>query len=146
MFATLPEEVREKKKKENDEAMNRVILMVVLTALVNFICKISLSFISINDLRILIVNKYGNLPISMHWQREAFSYSSRLFCHMNDICGMFTNYGQFLYFVSLSVNIFFFYAFDLKFKLAFRNLMFKKETKTSNQPTSSTSRTEIIKA
>ena len=133
IHANLPEEIREKKKKENEEAMNRVILMVVLNALVSFLCKMPLSFISLNDLRLLIVNKFEDLPISMKWKRESFDYSSSLFCHMNDICEIFTNYGQFLYFVSLSVNIFFFYAFDLKFKLAFRKLMFKNEAKTTNQ-------------
>lgn len=133
IHANLPEEIREKKKKENEEAMNRVILMVVLNALVSFICKMPLSFISLNDLRLLIVNKFEDLPISMDWKREAFNYTSSLFCYLNDICEMYINYGQFLYFVSLSVNIFFFYAFDLKFKLAFRNLMFKSEAKTTNQ-------------
>ena len=135
MLSHLPEEVQEKKRKENEDAMNRVILMVVLNALVNFICKIPLSFISINDLKLLIANKLENLPIGMDWKRETFSYSIGTFCDMNDICMMFANYAQFLYFFSLSVNIFFFYSFDLKFKLAFRQLMSKREVK-SNQKSS----------
>ena len=127
LLANSSEEVREKKRKENKETMNRVILMVVLNTLVNFVCKIPLSLISINDLRLLISSKLNDLSISAAWKRETFSYSVSLLCHMNDMCLLVLEYAHFFYFLSLSVSFFFFYAFDLKFRSAYRQLISKQK-------------------
>lgn len=127
LLANSSEEVKEKKRKENKETMNRVILMVVLNTLVNFVCKIPLSLISINDLRLLISSNLKDLTISAAWKKENFSYSVSLLCHMNDMCLLVLEYAHFFYFVSLSVSFFFFYAFDLKFRLAYRQLLSSKQ-------------------
>ena len=114
-----------KKMKENQETIRNVLKMVILTALVSLICKIPISITSLNDLRIMINTPFEQLYNDFRSGRELFKfpYDMRTICYFDEICLIFESFGNFLFLISLGINIFFYYKFDKKFYLSF-NIVF----------------------
>ena len=110
-----------KKLKENRKSIRKVLKMVIFYSFVSLVCKIPISITSLNDLRLLIINPFNNLEINYNRGRELFKfpYSMNSICYLDEICLIFESFGNFLYFISLGVNIFFFCCFDKKFRLSF---------------------------
>jgi hypothetical protein len=111
-----------KKLKENQETIRKVLTMVILSAFVSLISKIPISITSLNDLRLLINNPLDHLEIhSVRLGREFFKfpYSMKTICYYDETCLIFESFGNFLFLISLGINIFFFKRFDKKFSLSF---------------------------
>ena len=135
--------LREKKQNESDEAMRKVTLMVILNALVNFAFKIPISITSLNDLRLLISTQFDQLGIAGLEGRDLFKfpYTMKDICYLDEICWIFNNFGNFLFIVSLTINIFFYLKFDKKFNIAFYlvfSFLGKKKKATQKAETSTT--------
>ena len=109
-----------KKIKENKEAIRKVLTMVILSALVSFICKIPISITSLNDLRLLINTPFYDLDFDSGRELFKFPYTMETICYFDEICLVFESFGNFLFFISLGINLFFFYKFDKKFFLSFK--------------------------
>ena len=123
------EAAREKVKKENDESFRRVIFMVVLSSLVNFLLKLPIVITSLNDLRYLITTS-GWLQFDYFDDYNfEFSYSFSYFCYTDKICMIFFQFGNFLFLISLSVNFFFLKRFDKNFYSAYELFKAKKSKK-----------------
>ena len=122
-----------KKLKENQETIRKVLTMVILSALVNLILKIPISITSLNDLRLMINTPFHQLFSGFMSVRELFKfpYDMRTICYFDEICLIFESFGNFLFLISLAINIFFYYKFDKKFHLSFNtafgvNVLVKK--------------------
>ena len=115
------EKLKEKKLNESDEAMRKLTLMVILNAFVNFAFKVPISITSLNDLRLLITTQFDRLRVQGEDGRELFKfpYTMKNICYLDEICSIFNNFGNFLFIISLSINLFFYLKFDKKFNLAF---------------------------
>jgi hypothetical protein len=125
---------REKKKKENEEIKRRVLTMVILCAFVNLIGKVPISIVSLNDVRLLINLNFEFFGADDNWAHEHFTafYSMKSICYLSDGCLLFQDFGNFLYCISISLNLFFFYRFDIKFKNAYQLVFFSKSKKDDN--------------
>jgi len=132
----LNESVKEKRKKDNEKVVRRLITMIILNALVNFPCKIPSAVISINDLRILISYSLENFQ-SMAWGAFSdyfvFPYTMKYLCMFEKICRIFQSFGNFLFLSSLSVNFFFYFNFDSKFKSAYEKFYGKLSKNKTNK-------------
>ena len=117
------QKLREKKQRENDEAMRKVTVMVVSNALVNLAFKMPNSITSLNDLRLLISTPFDQLGLGLSTAsaRELFKfpYTMENICYLDEICSIFNNFGNFLFIISLSINILFYLKFDKKFNFGF---------------------------
>ena len=115
------QKLREKKQNESDEAMRKITMMVIFNTLVNFVLKIPISMTSLNDLRLLITIPYKSLKNNVQFGRQLFKfpYTMEDICYLDEICWIFNNFGNFLFIISLTINIFFYLKFDKKFNLAF---------------------------
>ena len=120
------QEVTNKKQKESSDLINRVRSMIIFNALVNFLCKIPVSVVSINDLRLLMSKSMLGLKISVLSGREHFKflYDFNSLCEGDEACLIFMDFCHLLYYVSMSVNLFFLFRFDFKFKNAFKQVFF----------------------
>ena len=112
----LNEHLKEAHKNESEKAIENITWMIVLNAFVNFSCKMPLSIISINDLRIIILYRFNQDFFKISKRIFSFPYTMQNLCHTDDICLIFFNFCTFLYVISLSVNIFFYYRFDRNFR------------------------------
>lgn len=132
---------REKKKKENEEIKRRVLTMVILCAFVNLIGKVPISIVSLNDVRLLVNLNFKFFGANDSWAREHFTafYSMKSICYLSDGCLLFQDFGNFLYCISISLNLFFFYRFDIKFKNAYQLVFFSKSNKKDFEKDSSKS-------
>jgi hypothetical protein len=114
---------QEKMKQESAESMRRVILMVILNSLIHFLSKIPLTITSLNDLRLQISRTYFDVSYgtlrTYHW--FTFPYSMRYFCALDKICLLFRKFGNFLYLISISINLFFLKKFDKNFQEKFKD-------------------------
>jgi hypothetical protein len=64
-FKDQSEQMREKLNKENKESMRRVIYMVIISSLLNFLLKLPIVITSLNDLRVLITSGYKTYSDSL---------------------------------------------------------------------------------
>lgn len=125
------EKALEKSKQENDESKRRVIFMVILNSMVNFLSRIPSTLTSLNDLRV-----YFSMP-SIYWfdTLQAYNwfgfpgFSMEFFCSWDKSCVVFQSFGNLLYLISLSLNLFFLKTFDKNFDFAFQLKFSNHETK-----------------
>ena len=108
------------KAKEVDTVVERILRLILLNAFVNLICKIPMSIVSVNDLRILIRHKFA-AEYKNNFERRMFEfpYSMKVFCHLDDACLIFLDFSNFLFFFAASFGFFFYKSFDIKFKSSF---------------------------
>lgn len=127
LASSLSEKAMEKKIEEDAGKIRRVVKMVVLNLLVNFLFKVPAAITSLNDLRIVTSSDILKTNMLTPNVRTffTFDYSMRYVCSLDNICKLFQNFVNFLFLISLSLNILFFYYFDSKFNEAF-SLVFPK--------------------
>ena len=120
--------VEDKKKKENSDAINRAVLLVVLNSIINFTCKLPSTLISINEM-ILAINNY----IIEKYVMQIGDFNQLILlqfaCQTSNLCQAFERFSIDLFLLSLALDLFFYYNFDIKFKNSFLNIFFKKENK-----------------
>jgi hypothetical protein len=116
-------EKEEKRKKENEEAINRMIAMVVLNAMSNLFLK---SFATVNSFFDLYNSLLFRYDYKLNFQQN-HSTQSRIvyFCQQLKGCDMLEEVSNLTYYVSLSLAILFYYNFDRIFKMNFRKLIDK---------------------
>ena len=136
------QKLKEKKQNESDEAMRKVTVMVILNALVNFTLKVPISITSFNDLRLIITIPFDRLKSDVRFSRQLFKFPYKMdaICYSDETCWIFNNFGNFLFIISLTINIFFYLKFDKKFNLAFY-LVFGKKKKAAQKVEPSTTLT-----
>lgn len=115
-----------KKKNENNSVIKRTIMSVVFYALFSIFLKLPASFKSFldvlqfdNDYRLAIANNKMNI------------FYDRI-CITEHVCETFQKFASFLFTISISWSILFYYIFDKKFligfKIAFSRIFSNKET------------------
>lgn len=130
-FKIQSDERSKKKMDEFEEVINRVVKMIIINALFNMLCKIPLSIVSVNDLRLLVKTRFEMFQVGYGREMFEFPYSMKVFCHIDEVCLVFLAFGNFLFHLSSAVNIFFYNSFDRKFKQALENtLRLDKSTST----------------
>lgn len=125
----------EKKQKENEEVIKKVIKMVVANALLSFLFKAPSSIVSVNDMRLIISRSKFIDEIYSPKQWFNFPYSFESICVQDEGCQVFQSFCDLLFIISMSANLFFYIRFDKKFKSAydfvFSNMFnFRLKTKT----------------
>ena len=138
-FKEQSDQAKEKLKKENEESMRRVIYMVIISSLLNFLLKLPIVITSLNDLRVLITSSFKAFSESSSFLYDQnydntfllkFPYSMNYFCFMDKICMMFESFGSFLFLISLSVNFYFLRKFDKHFQSAYETVKRKNKKKS----------------
>lgn len=109
----------EKKQAEAREAIERVIRLVLLNAALNLVFKLPVSIVSLNDLRLLVVARFTDLTRFNERRAFEFPYSMRELCHIDDVCLVYLDFSNMMFFLAISSGFFFYKAFDSKFKEAF---------------------------
>lgn len=125
----------EKASRENEESKRRTLFMVILSSILNFVCKVPLMITSFNDLRIMIRKPYAKNPSFVDSSFRSLnpfktSLTFEFFCSTEKSCLIFQNLGNFLFIFSLCINLHFFKHFDKNFNTAFKEV-FKKKSKTN---------------
>lgn len=118
----------ENAKKENDETMNKAIRMVVINTAIALLFKIPISLMP-------IVNVYAEIyykSFEMRYIRPAFArfYTSIFFTGFNDLI---TDFADFLYILSISIQTLIYRHFDKKIKLAFNRLIHRTKEQNASQ-------------
>ena len=135
-FKDQSEQVREKLNKENKESMRRVIYMVIISSLLNFLLKLPIVITSLNDLRVLTTSSYKAFSKSAAFLYDQdyggtlsfkFPYSMNYLCFLDKLCTVFESFGNCLFLISLSVNFVFLRKFDKRFQSAYESFGKKKE-------------------
>jgi hypothetical protein len=121
----------ESAKKENDEAMNKAIRMVLINTAIALLFKMPISFMP-------VVNVYAAFyykSFEMRYIRPSFArfYSSLFFTGCN---GFIIDFADFLFILSLSIQPLIFRHFDKKIQLAFNRLIHQKKYQNSSQKSS----------
>ena len=119
LVALIDKKLLEKKKQENDEVIKRTTQLIISNALVSLVCKIPASIISLNDLRILISTSFDELGLDNGQELFKFPYTLNSICYLDQICVIFQSFCNFLFLVSLSLYLFFYFKFDKKFQAAY---------------------------
>jgi hypothetical protein len=132
LVASLKRTLREKREKfglketkEDEEAVTRLVHMAIFYALANLTFKLLNSITSLNDF-VVIMSNIGDIEIgfyhTIHIRYFDFVYFMRNVCSATKVCQVLSKYGHLLYLFSLTFNFVFFYNFDKKFNLAFKNI------------------------
>lgn len=106
-------------EKSLKNAVQRTILMVVLNSLVNSLLKISSSLVSIYEAAWFFLQYEHIIQEQLAISHSNPLYSGIVKCHYLNICQAIREFFTFLFILSVSFDIFFYYNFDKKFKLAF---------------------------
>ena len=114
----------ENTKKENDVAMNKAKRMVLINTAIGFLFKMPISFIPILNVYAAFYYKDFN----MRYIHPSFGrfYSSLFF---NGFYGQFSDFADFLFILSISIQPLIYKHFDKKIQIAFLRLFLK-----NNQP------------
>ena len=129
--------VEDKKKKENSDAINRAVLLVVLNSILNFTCKLPSTLISINDMvqsinSIIFYPRYFKVLAIAGMRSSALYnkiYANEMACFNSNFCQALEKFSIDLFLLSLALDLFFYYNFDRKFRDSFTNCFSKKESK-----------------
>ena len=106
-------------EKSLKNAVQRTILMVVLNSLVNSLLKIPSSLVSIYEAAWFFLQYEHIIQEPLAISHSNPLYSGIVKCHYLNICQAIREFFTFLFILSVSFDIFFYYNFDKKFKLAF---------------------------
>lgn len=112
MKSSQTQKQKEQLKKKNDSAINRAIVMVILNATFNLILKAPTCVIPLYN---MISFKYQQSRFSSVKQHP-LTYFHLFYCETLGICNAFEELSKFLFLVSLTLNVIFFYNFDNIFK------------------------------
>ena len=121
--AYITKDQQEKKKKENETAVNKAILMVILNTALNIIFKVPTLIYSIID----FYESIYRLDFNYLANHGGFGRFYITFCHDAYFCHMFLRLSDLLFFISISIQLFFFVHFDKKFKITFYRIYFPKK-------------------
>lgn len=119
-------------QKKDDDQVERSIRMVVLNTVCNFSLRLIMTILSLSDLFLLITSDYSRLKVQDMIHYFDFDYFMKYICSSSKSCQLLRKYGNLLYIISLTLNIVFFYKFDKKFNLAFRQIFFPPPPKNQN--------------
>ena len=121
-------------KTDLKDAIFRIILMVILNSLVNFILKTPSTIISIIEL-IKFVYGFRNDSTVMDFGMYDYGFSrlvsTFIKCQYFNACQAFESFSISLFMISIGIDIFFYYNFDKNFKFSFLAVFDKQKTKTS---------------
>lgn len=121
-FNCQSEKLRNKIKEENYKSVRDVIVLVLMNSLLNFLLKIPITITTLNDFRLEISISTQDFGITPDFNRAyRFSFTFDKFCYLDRACRLFLKFGQFLYILSLSNNLFFMKRFDKKFRLFYQS-------------------------
>jgi hypothetical protein len=113
----------ESKKKEDDEAVTRLVHMAILYALTHLMLKLPNAITSLHDFVLISASISKWDPSKFYFNVRGryfdFSYFAKYVCSATKICQVFGEYAQLFYLISLAFNILFFYHFDKKFNTAY---------------------------
>ena len=120
---------QEKKRIENETAVNNAISMVALNSSISFLLK---SPICAYSLLMLVFNieKINDIYILKH---PFFYRFYNYYCIQVRICGMSLHFFDFLYLLSITIPFFFYKHFDKKIKCAFERKFSLDKNKNFNQ-------------
>ena len=125
MKSSQTQKQKELLKKKNDSAINRAIVMVILNAAFNLILKAPTCVIPLYN---MISFKYQQSRFSSVKQHP-LTHFHLFYCEILGICNAFEELSKFLFLVSLTLNIIFFYNFDNMFKNCFFKIFPCKKNK-----------------
>ena len=114
---------QEKKKKENETAVNKAISMVILNTALNIIFKVPSLIYSIID----FYESIYRLDYNYFLFHGGFGRFYMGFCNYAYFCHMFLRFSDILFLISISIQLFFFVHFDKKFKFSFYRIFFPKK-------------------
>lgn len=112
---------KEKKEGGGDDPVEKLIKMIVLNAFVGLLLKATASFVSLYDF-VGLIKFFVNYSISLDLRFALYLNLIRV-CSNSLVCSMFEELAVIFYCLSLSINLFFIYKFDKKFKIAFDVLL-----------------------
>ena len=117
----------ESAKKESDEAINKAIKMVVINTAIGVLFKMPISFIPI--LNVIATFYYKSLK--MQYIHPAFGrFYSSLF--LNGFYGQISDFTDFLFIISISIQPLIYKHFDKKFQIAFDRFIHKNQQSSNN--------------
>ena len=121
----------ESTKKENEEAINKVIKMIVINTAIGLLFKMPSSFIP-------VLNVYAEFyykDFNMKYKHPAFGrfYSSIFY---SGYYGEISDIAEFLFILSIFIQPFIYKQFDKKFQTAFQRLLNKNQEANKNKPKS----------
>jgi hypothetical protein len=128
------EEVRQKKEKEKKSANQRMRRMVVYTVISNLLFRLPVAINSMFEIAITFIYQPGTATFF------SFSYNYNVknnfvyFCLGLNGCEIFEDISNFLYFISLSVSLIFYYNFDLNFNECFSKTILRKNKPQNTIP------------
>jgi hypothetical protein len=105
---------QEKKKTDNETVLDNAISMVILNTSINLLLKLPTSFYSFIYLYYGIYRQY-NVVYSSDRNFERFI---KRICIDSDFCEMLLKLSEFLYLISISIQLFFYKHYDKKFHIA----------------------------
>ena len=115
----------DKKNRENSDAINRAVLLVVLNSIINFTCKLPSTLISINEMVQSINSLIQDNFIDKFYELDKISVFE-MNCLNSNLCQAFERFSIDLFLLSLAIDLFFYYYFDKKFKESFLKIFFFK--------------------
>lgn len=120
----------EKKKRENERLINRAILMVILNAVTFFLLKVP---VLLNSIFEFVINEiYTNWYNRPTEENGTIEYDGNIFiwlCFELFGCDLFEQFSNLLYFLSLSLHLYFYYKFDRNFQFSFHRKILNKKFK-----------------
>jgi hypothetical protein len=124
------------KKKKEEDPVQRTIDMVVFYTVLDFLLKLPIALISLNDLILIITRDYSALDVTDLTHYFDFEYFMKHICSASRICQVMKKIAYLLFLVSFAINLLFYYKYDKKFKLAYQRLIFPSKTKVTKEKAS----------
>lgn len=111
----------EKTQKENEASKRRVLYMVIINSLFNFITKVPSMITSLNDVRVLVAKTTEDMRSSLYSGYFKFDpfrtdLTFRFFCSAEKSCVVFQSFGNCLFLASLCPIFYFLKYFDKNFQ------------------------------
>lgn len=131
--------MKEKREKENTDAIERMISMVRSNAITNFILKFPVSLNSMFQIVIACLYLNNSSETNFDYNNTKMMFYSRVnndffyFCMQLNGCKVFDKFSNLLFFFSLSFTFFFLLRFDLNFKACFLRFSTKFKSDNKNQ-------------
>ena len=111
---------QEAKNKENENALNNAKSMIIWNTSLNLILKISSAIYSLFYL-------YYSIYISNEKDHLILNYFYKYICIDADFCSMFFQLSNFLYFLCISIQLFFYKLYDKKFSRSLNMILVDKK-------------------
>ena len=111
----------EAKNQENENAMNNAKSMIIWNTTLNLAFKLPTTIYSLFYL-------YYSINISNEKDHLILNYFYRFICIDADFCSMFLQLSNFLYFLCISIQLFFYKHYDKKFSRSFNMILVNKKS------------------